>query len=166
MYIVYQHTCILDINIHVYCLSTYMYIVYQHTCILAVNYVYVFRVIVSAIISFQTRRLLGISAEKVVLLDRATKTLLTSHPLRELQQWSTGVGKRHDGLVLEFRTSKSWSLLAPSVAQLKSVTSALWEVMDMEGRFLENTIVQRDVLDFGKYKAKRNLKMYLNSVYS
>ena len=98
----------------------------------------------------QIRRLLGISAEKVVLLDRATKTLLNCHPLRELQQWSTGVGKRHDGLVLEFRGSKPWTLLAPSVGQLKSVTSALWEVMDMEGRFLENTIVQRDVLDFGK----------------
>ena len=105
----------------------------------------------SAVFSIQTRRLLGINAEKVVLLDRATKTLLNSHPLRELQQWSTGVGKRHDGLVLEFRGSKPWTLLAPSVGQLKSVTSALWEVMDMEGRFLENTIVQRDALDFGEF---------------
>ena len=85
----------------------------------------------------------------MVLLDCKTKLLLRSHPISELQEWSTGSGKGHDGLVLEFRGTKPWTLMAPSVENLKSVTAALWEIMDMDGRFLESA-VQRDVLDFGK----------------
>ena len=56
----------------------------------------------------------------------------------------------HDGLVLEFRGSKSkWTLMAPSVDNLKVLTAALWEVMDMDGRFMNFSPLQKDILDFG-----------------
>ncbi len=102
--------------------------------------------------------MLGIGHEKVILLDNKTKLLLRSHPISELQEWSTGSGKGHDGLVLEFRGSKPWTLMAPSIENLKAVTAALWEVMDMEGRFLESASLQRDVLDFGKLIIKIKIK--------
>lgn len=96
-------------------------------------------------------RLLGIAHDKVVLLDNKTKLLLQRQPISDLQEWSTGCGKYHDGLVLEFRGSKPWTLMAPSVDNLKAVTAALWEAMDMEGRFLDSaSMLQRDVLDFGE----------------
>ena len=101
---------------------------------------------------FQIPRLLGISNERIVLLDNKTKLLLHSHPISEIHQWTTGIGKGHDGLTLEFRGSKSkWQLTAPSVDNLKVMTAALWEVMDMEGRFLNCTPLQKDILDFGEY---------------
>ena len=96
-------------------------------------------------------RLLGISSEKVVLLNEKTKLTVQDRPIRELQEWSTGTGKAHDGLILEFRASKPWTLLAPSIENLKSVTAALWEAMDTEGRYLESAAPQRDLmLDFGE----------------
>ena len=98
----------------------------------------------------QIPRLLGIGSEKLVLLDNKTKLLLHTHPLSDLQEWRTGSGRGHDGLVLEFRASKPWNLSAPSVDNLKSVTAALWDVMGLDNRFLENSNFPRDMLDFGK----------------
>ena len=95
-------------------------------------------------------RLLGISHDKVVLLDSKSKILAGSQPIRELSDWSTGSGKGHDGLILEFRGTKPWTLTTPSVDNLKSVTAALWEAMDIEGRFLDTSTLQKDGLDFGK----------------
>ena len=98
----------------------------------------------------QMMRLLGISSEKVVLLNARTKLMIQTHPIHELKEWSTGMGKAHDGLILEFRASKPWTLMAPSIDNLKSVTAALWEAMDTEGRFLETAAPQRDLLDLGE----------------
>ena len=101
-------------------------------------------------VSLSQACILGINSEKFVLLDSKTKTTLRTCPILDLQQWSTGNGKGHSGLVLEFRGSKPWNLVAPSVDDLKSVTSTLWDVMDISGRFLERTPLHRDVLNFGE----------------
>ncbi len=82
------------------------------------------------------------------------KGLLGPHRTHPLTKHSTVFiyfpSPGHDGLILEFRASKPWMLSVPFVDNLKAVTSTLWDVMDIGGRFMENVAVQRDVLDFGE----------------
>ena len=92
-------------------------------------------------------RLLGISNDKLILLNFKTKQPVQSQPVSEICQWS---GMGHDGLVLEFRGSKPWTILTPSVDNLKSVTAALWEVTDVGVKSLDSAHLQRDILDFGE----------------
>ena len=68
---------------------------------------------VSKMLFAQIARLLGIRSDKVILLDNKTKLLLRSHPVCELQEWSTGSGKGRDGLVIEFRGNKVSHLSVP-----------------------------------------------------
>lgn len=122
-----------------------------------------------ALFLFQAARLLAISNEKLVLLSAKTKLPLLSMPSHDLYQWSA---MGHDGLVLEFRGSKPWTLLTPSVDSLKQLTTALWEVIDVGGgggggpggvggggatggkSMMHDGVagahIQRDILDFGK----------------
>lgn len=67
-----------------------------------------------------------------------------------MQEWYTGEDRAHGGLVLEFRGAKPWILTTPSVENLKYVAAALWEAMDIEGRFLTSSGLRRNSLDFGK----------------
>ena len=99
--------------------------------------------------SHQVARLLGISPEKIVLLDSKTRLLLQSLPSSDLQEWSCGTGKGHDGIRLQFHGTKPWMLTAPSVTNLKSVTAALWDVMGIENRALDTLPFYTDI-DFGK----------------
>ena len=58
--------------------------------------------------------------------------------------------------------------MAPSVDDLKSVTSTLWDVMDISGRFLERTPLHRDVLNFGeptRIVQHRVVAIYYNEYY-
>ena len=97
---------------------------------------------------------MAISNDKLVLLSAKTKIPIHTIPSHDLCQWSA-IG--HDGLVLEFRSSKQWTLLTPSVDSLKQLSTALWEVIDIGGAgagggnaMLDNAHIQRDILDYGK----------------
>ncbi|XP_021351592.1 uncharacterized protein LOC110449213 [Mizuhopecten yessoensis] len=93
-------------------------------------------------------RLLGIATDKIVLLDNKTKLLLKTQSIRDLEEWNTGSGKYHDGLVLEFRGTKPWHLSMATLDNLKSVTAVLWDSLDMDGRFLNNGTLRRDSFEF------------------
>ncbi|XP_060069522.1 uncharacterized protein LOC132549598 [Ylistrum balloti] len=93
-------------------------------------------------------RLLGIATDKIVLLDNKTKLLLKTQSIRDLEEWNTGSGKYHDGLVLEFRGTKPWHLSMATLDNLKSVTAVLWDALDMDGRFLNNGTLRRDSFEF------------------
>ncbi|XP_052770885.1 1-phosphatidylinositol 4,5-bisphosphate phosphodiesterase epsilon-1-like [Mya arenaria] len=93
-------------------------------------------------------RLLGISSEKVILLDNKSKSLTKSQNISDLDEWRTGSGKSHDGLVLEFRGTKTWTLSMLSSDSLKSVTAVLWDALDMHGRFLNSTTLRRESFEF------------------
>ncbi|KAK3593089.1 hypothetical protein CHS0354_038127 [Potamilus streckersoni] len=93
-------------------------------------------------------RLLGITNDKVILLDSKTKLLTKTQSIRDLDEWRTGSGKLHDGLVLEFRGTKTWTLSMASLDNLKSVTAVLWDALDMDGRFLSNGTLRRDSFEF------------------
>ncbi|RZF45197.1 hypothetical protein LSTR_LSTR009968 [Laodelphax striatellus] len=82
-------------------------------------------------------RLLGLGPERIVLLDNKTKILAKSQNTSDLVQWRTGGGRSHDRLQLEFRGSR-WSLVVPSVAAMRHVGLALWEILhELESNFLE-----------------------------
>ncbi|CAG5116825.1 unnamed protein product, partial [Candidula unifasciata] len=93
-------------------------------------------------------RLLAISSEKIMLLDTKTQVPAKTQQLKDMEDWLSGAGKAHDSLVLEFRGTKPWTLAMPSVDCLKSVTAAIWEALDMDGRFLNNGALQRDSFEF------------------
>lgn len=86
-----------------------------------------------------------------MLLDAKTFTPAKSQQLKDMEDWLSGTGKAHDSLVLEFRGTKPWTLAMPSVDCLKTVTVAIWEALDMDGRFLNNGALQRDSFEFGIY---------------
>ena len=96
--------------------------------------------------------MLGISSEKIMLLDTKTQAPAKTQQLRDMEDWLSGSVKAHDSLVLEFRGTKPWTLAMPSVDCLKSVTAAIWEALDMDGRFLNNGTLQRDSFEFGETK--------------
>ncbi|XP_075223466.1 1-phosphatidylinositol 4,5-bisphosphate phosphodiesterase epsilon-1-like isoform X4 [Lycorma delicatula] len=82
-------------------------------------------------------RLLGLGPDKIVLLDNKTKILAKSQKTSDLVQWRTGGGRSHDRLQLEFRATR-WSLVVPSVAAMRQVGLALWEILqELESNFLE-----------------------------
>lgn len=85
-----------------------------------------------------------------MLLDTKTQLPVKSQQLRDMEDWLSGTGKAHDSLVLEFRGTKPWTLVMPSVDCLKSVTAAIWEALDVDGRFLTNGALQRDSFEFGE----------------
>ncbi|KAK0044969.1 1-phosphatidylinositol 4 5-bisphosphate phosphodiesterase epsilon-1-like isoform X1, partial [Biomphalaria pfeifferi] len=93
-------------------------------------------------------RLLAISNEKIMLLDTKTHLPAKMQQLKDMDDWLSGTGKAHDSLVLEFRGTKAWTLAMPSVECLKSVTAAIWEALDMDGRFLNNGALQRESFEF------------------
>ncbi|KAH3786899.1 hypothetical protein DPMN_165014, partial [Dreissena polymorpha] len=93
-------------------------------------------------------RLLGISSEKVILLDNKSKCLAKTQNISDLDEWRTGSGKSHDGLVLEFRGAKTWTLSMLSPDSLKSVTAVLWDALDMHGRFLNSSTLRRESFEF------------------
>lgn len=99
---------------------------------------------------FQVSRLLGISSEKVILLDNKSKCLAKTQNISDLDEWRTGSGKSHDGLVLEFRGTKTWTLSMLSPDSLKSVTAVLWDALDMHGRFLNSSTLRRESFEFGE----------------
>ncbi|WAR21471.1 PLCE1-like protein [Mya arenaria] len=68
--------------------------------------------------------------------------------ISDLDEWRTGSGKSHDGLVLEFRGTKTWTLSMLSSDSLKSVTAVLWDALDMHGRFLNSTTLRRESFEF------------------
>ena len=82
----------------------------------------------------------------MILLDNKTKLLLQTHDIHELQEWSTGTGRNLDGLKLEFRGSKPWSLVAPSCERLKSITGALLDVMGTENRLFDCLLFHQNPL--------------------
>ncbi|KAH9518378.1 hypothetical protein Btru_016595 [Bulinus truncatus] len=93
-------------------------------------------------------RMLAISNEKIMLLDTKTHLPAKIQHLKDMDDWLSGSGKAHDSLVLEFRGTKPWTLAMPSVECLKSVTAAIWEALDMDGRFLNNGALPRDSFEF------------------
>ncbi|GLG95976.1 Uncharacterized protein GBIM_02819, partial [Gryllus bimaculatus] len=91
----------------------------------------------------QTARLLGLGPEKIVLLDNKTKFLAKSQKTADLVQWRTGGGRSHDRLQLEFRAAR-WSLVVPSVAAMREVGLALWEILqELDSHFLEEHALVR-----------------------
>ncbi|XP_064631376.1 uncharacterized protein LOC135489776 isoform X2 [Lineus longissimus] len=103
-------------------------------------------------------RLLGVGKEKVVLLDIKTKALLKSQPISELQLPNTYCGKVSEAVQLEFRGTKNWVLATQSLDSLKSVMASLWEVMDLDGCFLESSAL-RQSFDFVNDVSKRQMSL-------
>lgn len=97
----------------------------------------------------QANRLLGISSQNVVLLDMKTKVLAKTQNISDLDEWRTGGGKSQDGLILEFRGTKTWKLSMLSPNSLKTVTAVLWDALDMHGRFLNSSTLRRESFEFG-----------------
>ncbi|KAK6186334.1 hypothetical protein SNE40_008387 [Patella caerulea] len=108
-------------------------------------------------------RLLAVSCDKIVLLDSKTKAIAKSQNIRDLEDWLTGSGKTHDGLVLEFRGNKPWTLNMATIENLKSVTAAIWEALDLDGRFLNNGTLHRDSLEFDFQCRQFTLRPELNT---
>lgn len=96
-------------------------------------------------------RLLGVGPEKLILMETKSNLLLQAHQANDLREWSAGVGKARNGIILEFRASKPWILVAPSVENLKSVTAALWDMVGTASRPMDGLPFHQDVLDFGIY---------------
>ena len=94
---------------------------------------------------------MGISSEKVILLDNKSKLLAKTQSISDLDEWRTGSGKCHDGLVLEFRGAKTWTLSMLTPDSLKSVTAVLWDALDMHGRFVNSSTLRRESFEFGMY---------------
>ncbi|XP_041369675.1 1-phosphatidylinositol 4,5-bisphosphate phosphodiesterase epsilon-1-like [Gigantopelta aegis] len=113
-------------------------------------------------------RLLGVNSEKIVLLDNKTKLLAKSQNIRNLEDWLSGSGRSHDGLLLEFRGTKPWLLTMPSPENLKSVTAAIWQALDVDGRFLNSGALRRDSFEFDFHQRQMSLQPSLEvpSVYT
>ncbi|CAH1784522.1 unnamed protein product, partial [Owenia fusiformis] len=97
-------------------------------------------------------RILGISTEKMILLDNKTKSLTRSEIITNLYDWSTVGGKIHDGLKFEFRGTKPWTLITSSQESLKNVTTSLWEAMDLSGRIMDS--MTQSGLDFADFSQR------------
>uniref|UniRef100_A0A1I8HPE4 FERM domain-containing protein n=1 Tax=Macrostomum lignano TaxID=282301 RepID=A0A1I8HPE4_9PLAT len=77
-------------------------------------------------------RLLGISEEKIVLLDSKSKALIRSQPVSELRHWHLG-NSPINCVELDFQSCKPWNLVCSSEDVLRSLSLALWEVLECDG---------------------------------
>lgn len=67
-----------------------------------------------------------------------------------LFQWRTCGGRSHDRLQLEFRATR-WSLVVPTVAAMREVGLALWEILqELDSHFLEEHALLRRFGQQGK----------------
>ena len=98
----------------------------------------------------QIPRILGISRTSIVLLDIKTHTVAKQQKIADIDDWLSPNNKSHDSLMLEFRGTKPWTLVMSSLDSLKSVTAAIWEALDMDGRFIKHGALRRDSFEFGK----------------
>ena len=98
----------------------------------------------------QIPRLLGISQTNILLLDVKTHAVAKQQKICDIDDWLSPNNKSHDSLMLEFRATKPWTLVMSSLESLKSVTAAIWEALDMDGRFLNNGALRRDSFEFGE----------------
>lgn len=65
-------------------------------------------------------------------------------------QWRTCGGRSHDRLQLEFRATR-WSLVVPTVAAMREVGLALWEILqELDSHFLEEHALLRRFGQQGK----------------
>jgi len=79
-----------------------------------------------------------------------SKVLAKTQNISDLDEWRTGSGKSQDGLILEFRGTKTWKLSMLTPDSLKTVTAVLWDALDMHGRFLNSSTLRRESFEFGK----------------
>ncbi|XP_025096603.1 1-phosphatidylinositol 4,5-bisphosphate phosphodiesterase epsilon-1-like isoform X4 [Pomacea canaliculata] len=93
-------------------------------------------------------RLLGISSTNIILLDLKTHAVVKTQKICDIDDWLSPSIKVHDSLMLEFRGTKPWTLMMSSMESLKSVTAAIWEALDMDGRFINNGALRRDSFEF------------------
>ena len=94
--------------------------------------------------------MLGISRTSILLLDVKTHAVVKQQKICDIDDWLSPNHKSHDSLMLEFRGSKPWTLVMSSLESLKSVTAAIWEALDMDGRFLNHGALGRDSFEFGE----------------
>uniref|UniRef100_A0A8D9BY52 Phosphoinositide phospholipase C n=2 Tax=Cacopsylla melanoneura TaxID=428564 RepID=A0A8D9BY52_9HEMI len=88
-------------------------------------------------------RLLCVGPDKIVLLDNKFRTLSKSQSTSDLVLWSTGGGRSHDRLQLEFRATK-WSLVVPCVDTMRDLGLSLWEILqELDATFLEDYTLLR-----------------------
>lgn len=99
----------------------------------------------------QIPRLLGISSTNIILLDLKTHAVVKTQKICDIDDWLSPSIKVHDSLMLEFRGTKPWTLMMSSMESLKSVTAAIWEALDMDGRFINNGALRRDSFEFGLF---------------
>ena len=73
-------------------------------------------------------------------------------------QWRTCGGRSHDRLQLEFRATR-WSLVVPTVAAMREVGLALWEILqELDSHFLEEHALLRQIGQQGKNLLQKYVK--------
>lgn len=84
--------------------------------------------------------------------------LLALYGTKLFFQWRTCGGRSHDRLQLEFRATR-WSLVVPTVAAMREVGLALWEILqEFDSHFLEEHALLRRFGQQGKNLLQRNAK--------
>lgn len=76
-------------------------------------------------INAQNSSLLCVGTSKIVLLNGTTSEEMASHQIYDLHNWTVGVDKIKNAMVLEFRGSKSW-VLKMDLTSIKCVSNLLW----------------------------------------
>lgn len=78
-------------------------------------------------------------------------------------QWRTCGGRSHDRLQLEFRATR-WSLVVPTVAAMREVGLALWEILqELDSHFLEEHALLRRFGQQGKTVLQINAKSHFSA---
>ncbi|XP_050529538.1 uncharacterized protein LOC126899057 isoform X2 [Daktulosphaira vitifoliae] len=108
-------------------------------------------------------RLLGLSLDKIILLDSKTKTLSKWQNTQDLLQWQTGTGRSRDKLFLEFRNSK-WTLAVPTDRSLRDVGVVLWQILqEIDSNFLELHAV---IAPLNRNKPIESRKINLDEIFA
>jgi hypothetical protein len=81
-------------------------------------------------------------------------------------QWRTCGGRSHDRLQLEFRATR-WSLVVPTVAAMREVGLALWEILqELDSHFLEEHALLRRFGQQGKNLTAEKLPSIVDVYFS
>ena len=93
-------------------------------------------------------RLFGVGPERMILLDAKSKQMVRQQNVTDLRHWHLGGGVH--AVELEFHAARPWLFACPTEDSLRSVSAALWEVLDCDGQLLVRQNMRRNSLDFGK----------------
>ena len=111
--------------------------------------------------SQQTYSVLGVNANKLVLLEKPNLTLRQSHSIYDLNVWHVKPEDTRLALVLEFKNNEVWELkMTPN--QIKVVSNLLWSYASSVNNVFNVNTDKCDLLyDFVEFQGEYCLCMLL-----